>query len=51
MVSIVLAIVDKHGPLKEKRVQIANQPKWITEEILQKMAERDHYKDIGDEDN
>ncbi len=32
-----LAIVDKHAPLKEKRVQ--------------KMAEHDHYKDIGDEDN
>ncbi len=46
-----LAIVDKQAPLKEKRVKIANQPEWITEETLQKMAERDHYKDIGDEDN
>ncbi len=51
MVSNVLAIVDKHAPFKEKRVKIANQPEWITEEILQKMAECDHYKDIGDEDN
>ncbi len=33
--------------LKKKRVKIANQP----EEILQKVAECDHYKDIGDEDN
>ncbi len=46
-----LAIVDKHAPLKEKCVKIANQPEWITEEILQNMAECDHYKDIGDEDN
>ncbi len=46
-----LAIVNKHALLKEKRVKIANQPEWITEKILQKMAERDHYKDIGDEDN
>ncbi len=46
-----LAIVDKHAQLEEKRVKIANQPEWITEEIPQKMAERDHYKDIGDEDN
>ncbi len=37
--------------IKEKRVKIANQPEWITEEILQQMAELDHYKDIGDEDN
>ncbi len=51
MVSNVLAIVDKHAPLKEKHVKIANQPEWITEEILQKMAERDNYKDICDEDN
>ncbi len=29
-----LAIVDKHAPLKEKRVKIANQSEWITEEIL-----------------
>ncbi len=46
-----LAIVDKHALLKEKHVKIANQPEWITEEILQKMAECDHYRDIGDEDN
>ncbi len=46
-----LTIVDKHAPLKKKRVKIVNQPEWITEEILNKIAERDHYKEIGDEDN
>ncbi len=46
-----LDIVDKHAPLKEKRVNIANQPEWITDGILKKMAECDHYKDIGDENN
>ncbi len=46
-----LAIVDRHSLLKEKHVKIANQPEWITDKILHKMAEHDHYKDIGDEDN
>ncbi len=36
---------------KKKRVKIANQPEWITEEILQKRTEHDHCKDIGNEDN
>ncbi len=51
LVSNILAIVDKHAPLKEKRAKIANQPEWTTKEILKKMAECDHYKDIGDVDN
>ncbi len=45
-----LTIVDKHTLLKEQCVKIVNQPKWITEEIIHKMAQQDHYKDMGDED-
>ncbi len=44
-----LAIINKH--ISTKRVKIVNQPEWITKVILQKMAEHDHYKDIGDKYN
>ena len=42
-------VVNKHAPLKEKRVKKAKQPDWMTDDILKEMSQRDHYKSIGDD--
>ena len=39
---------DKCLPLREKRVKKQQQPDWMTYEIIQCMAQRDHFKSIYD---
>ena len=41
-------MIDKHLPLREKRVKKQQQPDWMTYEIIQCMAKRDHFKSIND---
>ena len=48
---LFLDVVNKYAPLKEERVKHGKQPDWMNEVILQKMAQRDHFKSIGDENN
>ena len=43
-------VIDKHLPWKEKRVKRDKQPEWMTDEILQSMSQRDHFKSINDMD-
>ena len=38
----------KHLPLREKQVKKQQQPDWMTYEIIQCMAQRDHFKSIND---
>ncbi len=44
-------VLDKHAPLREKRVKRNKQPEWMNEDNLQHMSQRDHYKEIGDEES
>jgi hypothetical protein len=37
-------IIDKHAPLKTKRVKNKTYPKWLTQEIIDTMRERDECK-------
>ncbi len=43
-------VLDKHAPLREKKVKRNKQPEWMNEDILQHMSKCDHYKEIGDEE-
>jgi hypothetical protein len=46
--NLFLDMIDKHLPLREKRVKKQQQPDWMTYEIIQCMAQRDHFKSIND---
>ena len=41
-------MIDKHLPLREKRVKKQQQPDWMTYEIIQCMSQRDNFKSIND---
>ena len=41
---LFMNIVDKHVPLKIKRVKHKYQPDWFNIDILQAIKERDHFK-------
>ncbi len=43
-------VIDRHLPWREKRVKRQKQPDWMTDDILHKMAQRDHFKSINDTD-
>ena len=39
-----LAVVDKHAPLRSKRVKHQTLPKWLTQDVIEAMALRDQLK-------
>ena len=41
---LFMSIVDKHVPIKTKRVKHKYQPDWFNADILQAIQERDHFK-------
>lgn len=41
---IFLPILDKHAPLREKRVKNLSKPKWLNKEIIEAMELRDNLK-------
>ncbi len=41
----------KRTPFREKRVERANQPEWISDKILDTMVQRDHLKEFGNEES
>ena len=43
-------IVNKHAPLRQKRVRRQYQPQWFNQEILLAITLRDRLKRDGDED-
>jgi hypothetical protein len=45
---IKFSIPLEHLPLREKQVKKQQQPDWMTYEIIQCMAQRDHFKSIND---
>ena len=42
--SVFLSVVNKHAPLRRKRVKHQQLPPWLTKDIMQAMAERDRLK-------
>ena len=42
--SLFLPILDKHAPLKRKRIKSKKPPEWLTPEIIQAMENRDKLK-------
>jgi hypothetical protein len=42
--NLFLDVIDKHLPLREKRVKKQQQPDWMTYEIIQCMVQRDNFK-------
>lgn len=46
-----LEVVNKHAPLKEKRVKHPKQPEWIDDDILEAMATRDKFAHKNDSKN
>jgi hypothetical protein len=43
---LVLPIIDKHAPLRRKRVKEQTHPKWLTPEIIETMKQRDKCKKL-----
>jgi len=39
---ILASNLDKHAPIKEKRIKYDKQPEWLTKEIKEAMLNRDH---------
>ena len=39
---ILTSILDKHAPIKEKRIKYDKQPEWLTKEIKEAMLKRNH---------
>lgn len=48
--SLFSDVIDKHVPLKQHRVKNANQPNWLTPEIIEGIKTRDRSKAIGNMD-
>ena len=46
--TISIGVVDKHAPLKEKRVKYSVQLEWMTVEILENIVLRDRCISTGD---
>lgn len=46
--NLLQSVVDKHLPLKSKRVKRIKQPEWMTDEIIDCMKKRDHHKAMHD---
>ena len=46
--NLYLEVVDKHLPWREKRVKRQKQPDWMTNEIMQCIALRNHFKSLND---
>jgi hypothetical protein len=42
--NVFLGVVNQHAPVRKKRVKNASLPPWLTNEIIQAMAQRDHLK-------
>ena len=45
---LFLVVIDKHLPWKERRVKRKQQPKWLTDDIIQCMSKRDQFKRRND---
>ncbi len=43
-------VIDRHLPWREKRVKTPKRPDWITNEILENIAQRDHFKSLHNEE-
>ena len=48
---MLLVAIDKHAPLRTKRVKHPDLPPWITPELIFTMGERDTYKKNKDDEN
>ena len=51
LLMMLLVIIDKHAPLRTKRVKHPDLPPWITQELIFTMNLRDTYKNKKDDDN
>ena len=43
-----LSIIDKHAPLKIKRVKYSKQPEWLSDDIKTAQEKRNHFHRGGD---
>ncbi|CAB4024977.1 Hypothetical predicted protein [Paramuricea clavata] len=48
---LFLEVVEKHPPLKKRRVKKPKQPEWLTEEMLKAMNTRDKFAQLNDDRN
>ena len=46
--TLFIGVVDKHAPLKERRVKYPVQPEWMTDEILENIVLRDRCISTGE---
>ena len=46
-----LSVLNKHAPIKEKRIKRANKPTWLTKEITAAQKNRDYYHEKQDWEN
>ena len=44
LTNILCSVIDKHAPIKQKRVKHPSLPPWLNDEIIKAMAERDSFK-------
>ena len=44
LTNILRSVIDKHAPLRKKRVKHPSLPPWLTNDIIEAMAERDSFK-------
>ena len=50
-VKLFLEVVEKHAPLKQRRVKKSKQPEWLTEEMINAMSIRDKFARLNDDQN
>ena len=43
LTSILKCTLDKHAPIKRKKVKLSKQPEWITDTILDAKIQRDYW--------
>ena len=48
--SLFSEIIDKHVPLKQRRVKHINQPIWLTRDTFESIKTRDRFKVLGNTD-
>ena len=46
--TLFLSEINKHAPLKTKRIRYAHQPEWLTDEIKDAQKKRNHFHKSGD---
>ena len=46
--TLFLSEINKHAPLKTKRIRYAHQPEWLTDEIKYAQKKRNHFHKSGD---